>query len=261
MFFNKDSFFYKMVARRANTIRSWDCVDSLKNYLEVNSNGPNLYSKDSFNYSFNNHGFRCDNFENHSDIPILFSGCSYTEGTGLPVEQIWTNQLLDKIKLKTGKNISYWNLAICGSGLDAISSSLYWYSIKIKKPIKYIIILFPPFSRRQFMFMDNSIKYWFHPGASRTESYSKDVDTLFSDLYFIKYETLKNLMLIDSVAKNLNSKIIYSTRTSPGSDEEVAFIQENFPHFSYIKYPDLKYQTDLARDSSHYGPSVHKKNQ
>lgn len=263
MFVNKDSYYNRLIANRANTELAWHAYDIPTNYLEVNSKGANIYPKEckELSYAFNNHGFRSDNFEEHSEFPILFTGCSYTEGIGLPLNKVWNNRLLYKIKSATGKNIPFWNLALAGAGLDSIANGLYWHSIKFKRKLNYIVILFPPFARREYTYNTKGIKTWFHPQSPGLEDDSKVVDKLFMDLEFIKYQSIKNLMSIDAVSKSLNAKVVYSMWDFLGTSmaTEVKIIQENFPDFQYIKYPDLKYDIDFARDSAHPGPSMHEK--
>ena len=263
MLINDNSYYNKLISNRANKILDWHAYDQPNNYLEVNSKGINLYPKqcNEISYEFNNHGFRSDNFENHADIPILFTGCSYTEGVGLPLNKVWAKRLANKLADETGKTIPFWNLALAGAGLDSIANGLYWHSINFKKQLDYIIILFPPFTRREYTYKTADIKTWFHPGSPGLEDDSKIVDSLFIDLEFIKYQSIKNLMLIDSVAKSLNAQVVYSMWDFLGTSttNEVKIIQENVPHFHYVKYPDLKYDIDLARDSTHPGPSIHEK--
>jgi hypothetical protein len=262
---NKDFYYNSIIANRANSNLAWHAYDVPPNYLEVNNKGPNIYPKDcnDIRYTFNNHGFRSDEFDSYSDIPMLFTGCSYTEGVGLPVNKIWTTRLLDKLKVTTGKTIPHWNLALAGVGLDSIANGLYWHSVKFKKQLDYIVILFPPFSRREYCYNTKDIKTWFHPQSPGLSADSKIVDTLFADKEFINYQSIKNLALIDAVAKNLNAKVIYSMWKFPGAgaeyEYELGIIQENFSDFQYVKYPDSQYDIDLARDSMHSGPSMHEK--
>lgn len=261
--FNKDAYYYNIVSNRTNTELEWYGYDVETNYLEVNSKGSNIYPKDckELRYTFNDYGFRSDNFDVHSDVPVLFTGCSYTEGVGLPINDIWTTQLLNTLKAKTGKNIPHWNLGLAGAGLDSIANGLYWYSLKFKKQLKYIVILFPPFTRREYCYNTPNIKTWFHPRSPGLSDDSKVVDGLFADLEFIKYQSVKNLALIDAVSKNLNAKVIYSMWEFQGivMEKEVSIIREYFPNFQYINYPNSKYDVDFARDSTHPGPTMHKK--
>jgi hypothetical protein len=105
------------------------------------------------------------------------------------------------------------------------------------------------------------IKTWFHPESPGLSADSNIVDKLFIDKEFIEYQSIKNLALIDAVSKSLNAKVIYSVWSFLGAavEREIDIIQENFTNFQYIKYPDLKYDTDYARDSMHPGPAMHEK--
>jgi len=87
-----------------------------------------------FKYTFNSHGFRCEEFTNEDSI--MFLGCSYTMGIGLPIEDTWSNIVAKKV------NLQYVNLAIGGGSNDtAFRFCLGW--IDRIKP-KMVIFLEPP---------------------------------------------------------------------------------------------------------------------
>src|SRR4249919_209292 len=168
--------FYTFLGERANKTDLWCPLDTIENYKRYDKEykSLNLYKPGDFTYIFNNHGFRCDNFELSSDLNIVFLGCSVTEGIGLPVEDIWAYQLLSKIRQKTNKNISYWNLALGGTGIDTQSFLLHWFSRMIK--IDYVFSLIPGLFRREYLFNINYIQLW----NIRSRNHPA-VDELFSD--------------------------------------------------------------------------------
>ena len=69
----------------------------------------------------NDFGFRSDNFKNeHENLHVLFLGCSYTWGTGLYLNEVWSKILHDKISNNT-KTSGFFNLGVPG---DSIYSSI-----------------------------------------------------------------------------------------------------------------------------------------
>ena len=89
----------------------------------------------TYTYKFNSHSFRCDEFIEQSDLPILFLGCSNTFGIGLELENTWPYVLLNEIKNYTGKKIPLWNLAIPGSSIDEQALVLEYYVDQLKPKI------------------------------------------------------------------------------------------------------------------------------
>jgi hypothetical protein len=97
-----------------------------------------------FTYSFNSHGFRCEEF---ADTPTaMFLGCSYTFGTGLPIETTWAYLTAQKLNLKLA------NLGIGGAALDTSFRLCHGWIDKIKPSI---IFLLPPDTARHEMFHEN----------------------------------------------------------------------------------------------------------
>src|ERR1700756_242977 len=116
------------ISARSNQTLDWLPSDTAENYVKKNKFGPNLYQPDTFKYKFNSHGFRCDEFNLTSELPVVFLGCSSTEGIGLPLGHTWAYQLHQKIVGKTDLKIPYWNLALGGTGIDTQAHLLYWLS-------------------------------------------------------------------------------------------------------------------------------------
>lgn len=64
-------------------------------------------------YTFNSHGFRSDEFEKPETPSVIFLGCSYTLGVGLPIENSFTHLVSKELGLKN------YNLGISGGGADS----------------------------------------------------------------------------------------------------------------------------------------------
>jgi hypothetical protein len=91
-----------------------------------------------FDYRFNQQGFRSIEFDSVKSAGMAF-GCSYTEGVGLPIENVWPSIV--------SKNLDYpiWNLGVGGSSMDTVFRlAEYW--IPALKP-KFVLIAGPLDSR------------------------------------------------------------------------------------------------------------------
>jgi hypothetical protein len=76
---------------------------------------------------FNNNGYRCDNFTNkHDGLHVIFSGCSYTFGSGLELEDTWAKKIYNKIKLNE-KVCGYFNLGVNGTSIINQVTDLFKY--------------------------------------------------------------------------------------------------------------------------------------
>ena len=92
-----------------------------------------------FTYQFNSLGFRCNEFT--SDPSIMFLGCSYTLGTGLPVETIWPELISAQLKMQCV------NLGVGGSSCDTAFRLCHGYIDKIKP--KIVVLMNPPAIRME----------------------------------------------------------------------------------------------------------------
>lgn len=251
----------KKVFDRANTTAQWSERDSLENYKSTTGTGLNLYSDSDIIYKYNNHGFRCDNFEGKSELPILFIGCSFTEGIGVPAEQIWSNLLLEKIKTKTQKKIPYWSVSISAAGVDTIATNLYWFYKTFNKKVKYVVGLFPGSARREFKYNTTNYRLWMNANESYNSDCSSLIDPVFSDEEFALCQSERSLMLIDSLVENLDAKLVYSNwKLFENVCSDDHFFKKQLSTHRYIDYPDPTiYQLDYARDGDHPGPTMHNK--
>lgn len=93
-------------------------------------------------YKLNSLGHRSKELEEVDlDNYILFTGCSHTEGVGMPVELTYPQLLANKL------NCDYYNLALGATGIDVVLHNLaIWFSAIEKKP-KAVIIQWPDFTR------------------------------------------------------------------------------------------------------------------
>jgi hypothetical protein len=229
--------------------------------------------KKTYNYKFNSHGFRCDEFTTASELPILFLGCSHTMGVGLEIEDVWSKVLLEKIKNYTGKKIPFWNLSIGGSSIDRQATVLEKY-IHALNP-KLIFFLVPSMFRRHIVLNDKVIDY--KPTRMNVEHYGHSIirnvsraENVLLDEKYAAYESYKNLRLINTIAKLKKSKIYYHIGIENQENNWAERRYSNDPDWNMIKIMcnrlsnfnnlDVHFENfDVARDGSHHGVISHRK--
>ena len=188
---------------------------------------------DAITYKINKHGFRCNEFETDRDCMIAL-GCSYTMGTGLPVECLWPSLIGQRLGLET------YNLAWGGTAADTCYR-LAHYWIPLLKP-KLVCMLVPPKTRielivdanhnppievfmpqnlnENFSINDNFLKHW----------WLNDENGIANNQ--------KNVLAIQQIAFDNRAKFVCLR-----ADEEMSKSRE-----------ELEY----ARDHMHAGPKGHR---
>ena len=103
-------------------------------------------------YKFNSLGFRGDEFNPDSNKNIFISGCSYTFGVGINVEETWGYQFKKLLAENTEKkldDIGLMNFAIGGASNDYIARTLLTQSARFKPDL--IIAYFTHSPRTEFI--------------------------------------------------------------------------------------------------------------
>ena len=146
------NFFYTLNNKNPNSIiyrhTKEVVVDGyriLKNTdVKDNSNGG-----EPFDYKYNDYGFRSQQFENlkSEDVNVLFSGCSWTEGSGLPDEMVWRSLLTEKLKaLHPEQNVEGYNIGVGGASISLIFKNTLSF-LRKNKDVSYVYMLLPGFDR------------------------------------------------------------------------------------------------------------------
>jgi hypothetical protein len=259
----KPEFNYNL-KQRANQTHLWCSTDSEDNWKPLNDGRPN-YSKTEIEYKFNSDGFRSDEFSDEADISILFLGCSFTEGIGLPVDQTWPTMIIEKIKSIPGnenKKIPLFSIAIGGSGLDTQSRYLYEQIDKIKPT--YIVYLVSSFYRREFSYADAYNIMW-GPNWQTASVENLKLDRLFVDESYAFHQSYMSMALIQSVAQKYHSEIVLGYLELDGSkvcahfpeihSEYVAMFgtDDNITTFLPTEYAKALTSLTYAKDNLHAG--------
>lgn len=142
--FNMHNINYKSpYYQYAGKTLKWLVSDTQKLYVENLRTRKYLLVKNGWlpfkniDYSFNSHGFRCDEFSNEDSI--IFLGCSFTAGVGLSLEDTFAYLIAKKLNLKLI------NLGIGSSGVNT-SYRLGSYWIPRLKP-KIVVYMEPDYAR------------------------------------------------------------------------------------------------------------------
>lgn len=176
-----------------------------------------------------------------------------TEGIGLPKEETWSYILLDLIKKETGLIIPYWNLGMAGCGLDSITRISYNY-FNVLTP--NLVFGFFPVYRREF----KSENGWNVATPSRNLKIYENNPILIEE-QTIKYETEKNLVMIDLILQKYNSTLIWDHWDQSGIFPVT--IEKKLKNFNnrvnaYKKLLFLAKNPPFARDAKHPGKDFNK---
>ena len=245
------------IQSRANTTIEWLGSDTLRNYESISSRFPNHYSRHDIEYKFNSHGFRCDEFDLPSKVPIVFLGCSITEGIGIRQTETWSYLLLEKIRQKTNKNIPYWNLGLCATGIDTQARNLYSLSTILNTKLKFVFSLMPPMFRREYKVESNKYRNWLPNWLDSNAPFDTHVNPLFTDSYFSTHQTERSLMTIDSICRQNDTKMCCTFWEGVRVSNSIKPLFDSFPLIDIFQ---INFQSnDLARDGFHPGPVFHQK--
>ena len=182
-------------------------------------------------YTFNAHGFRCKEFD---DSPgWLAVGCSFTEGVGLNIENVWPSLLTKHI------NEHIWNLGIGSASMDTCFRILDYYIDKLN--VQGVFLLEPPHYRFE-LFINGVIKCYLPTDLGH--------DTVFkswhSDKNNAKFNAQKNLLAMKKICDDRNIRIItrpsrdvYSNGSSFARDL-VHTGKDKHEHLANLFYKDYK---------------------
>lgn len=194
-----------------------------------------IYEKD-IKYTFNEYGFRSDDFAETSDINIMTCGCSHTVGVGVDQHEAWPFVLKDMVKAHTGKTVSIHNLATSGASPDYVVRSTA-KTIKILKP-DFVCVFWPPITRLEIPYeMDD---------RNFTQTFVKNSDfpkSFVSEPWLQDYAYVKNSVLLDAITEVNGAKLIANT--------VIESIVENMEG-------DYFPADSTGRDGMHPGPNWHK---
>ena len=200
-------------------------MDTLELYRENLSKNRILLEKNNwidnpFTYSFNSNGFRCDEFT--SDSTILFLGCSFTCGIGLPIDTIWPELVAKQLNMQCA------NLGQGGGSADTAFRLCHGWIDQIKP--KVVVFLQPPGIRWELITNDQIKLLIAGSELKFADEYTKNWVIDDNNHYF---NTTKNVLAIESMC--------------------------NFRQIKFLKFNSLPcIDDDRARDLVHSGRKTHR---
>lgn len=215
-----------MLSDRENATHQWSTTDDEHNYSLINGDNRKNYLKADINYIYNSNGFRSDELSAPSDVEILFMGCSFTEGIGLPIAEIWPTLLLTKLRsLPQFKDnrIPYKTISVGGAGIDNQTRLLHKYIDKVKP--KYIFFGYPHLYRREYSFNGKIGINWV-PNFRSTNHPRQIEEVLVDDSYAIA-ATYRGFLLLDALSQKYNTKVfVIQHSTNPDATRIQQLIEQ-----------------------------------
>jgi hypothetical protein len=204
--------------------------------------------KEVFQDEINTYGFRSDNFQkNHSDKHILFLGCSYTWGTGLFIDEVWSKLVYEKIKLNN-KVDGYFSLGVPGDSIYISIINSFKYFKNFNNPD---IIFFNIQNLERFFAYD---KYSNNIFRSIVED--NEILSLIAYHYYYMLEQYcdqNNIKLFSFSWNEKNNEYFKNFKTFYPLDFNK--IKEFISEYE-IKYPNVEGSIS-ARDNHHVGSAYH----
>jgi len=205
----------------------------------------------------NTKGYRSDEFKvDHKEKHILFSGCSYTFGQGVLLEELWAKKvynLINKQELCSG----FFNLGVMGTSIFNQISDIFKYFKTYGNP-DVIFLNFPDLNR---MYIYDITDQSFHEGwyndsylyIFKIIAYQQymmlthycNVNNI--KLYSFSWDNQNKLPLRDFRKSLINLKTFYEYNNKDLAVHILNYISRN---------KNDKY-AELARDGGHFGTAYH----
>jgi hypothetical protein len=249
--FTKENIFNNVLISPVDKYENWDIFFKKEN-TALNKN------------EINDNGFRSDNFTTvHNGKHILFAGCSYTWGSGLKIDEVWSKITYNKISKDT-KCSGFFNIGVPGTSIINQIFYIFKYCNIYGNPD--IIFLNIPDLKR-FYFYNRKDKN-FYDGGYHGEFIENTIERLSFEYYYMLEQYciingiklysfswylsekntrsfMRNGRTTDSVLKNFKTFYKYS------QNEAIDFI------FEYKEKNKEDKFLDLSRDKDHLGTAYH----
>ena len=205
----------------------------------------------------NSSGYRSDEFiKTHNGHHLLFSGCSYTWGSGMLIDEVWSKRVYDMIS-KDKVCSGYFNLGVPGSSILNQITDIFKYCKTYGNPD--VIFLNIPNMYRFYTFdLNNNSVY-----DGVYEEKSLDILELLNFQYYL---------MLDQYCKSKNIKLFCISWSIVGESKTDKF-SKNIQKFSsfyrmnvldiansvllYKKNNKNDLYAELSRDNVHLGNAYH----
>ncbi len=204
----------------------------------------------------NSNGYRSDEFtDTHNFGHIIFSGCSYTWGSGINKNDVWSKKVYDLIS-NNQKLSGYFNLGVPGSSIQNQIIDIFKYCRSYGNPSA--IFLNIPDPRRFFIY--NKTLNTFHDGNYNVESLNI-INILNFQYYFIldQYCSSNNIQLY-CFSWNSGSKLFYKNNKGVINNLKTFYffdIKKYAKHILDYKENNNDELAELAADGVHLGTAHH----
>jgi hypothetical protein len=210
------------------------------------------YREDDITYEFNPLGYRCPDFGEAADTRILSIGDSCAFGVGLAQADLFHERFAQRLREASGRSVVNWNLAGPDKSADYVARMLQ-LAVPILQP-HIVLILFPPFSRRECMAADGRLlDFGLDVKLDRNTAHPVTVE-MFKDLTDLASpldDELNFFRNYRSVAMLLQRRAwLFGFVAAPGSTQVTA-------HIDVARYGGTLEQLDMSRDGIHPGPESH----
>lgn len=217
----------------------------------------NLYKPTDFGYTLNKKGYRSIEFDKTSKNPkIMFVGCSFTTGIGVPFESVYTSIVTDLMSKHFGVEFEQHNLGLPGYGADAMAQVVYQATSVIKPDI--VLALFPGMQRRQYY--PNIIhRVAFIPNYVRRNFFSAEQEaivTLQRDSNDF-YHWVMNWQFIEMTLRELDIPWVWGDYAHDHELDPFLHHYVRTDNMIISNFPPFMTDKDFGRDMMHPGPKSH----
>lgn len=208
--------------------------------------GPEWYYADTskVTYNRNKYGHRSPPLNSLDlDNYILVTGCSHTEGIGLEEDKRYGNLLANYL------NANFYNLALGGTGQDAVFYNLLQWNLNVPKSPKLLVYQVPS-DGRFLKYNDNPhAKHVYSPLGIWSTNYGAEKFVSYGDLIDLNYWETQKTLILGVITKMFDCPIITL-------NYNITLKNPLIPKYKN----DLEWDfEDMARDCSHPGINSHKK--
>jgi hypothetical protein len=238
----------------ANTVHQWLPSDTEANYHH-RKHSHSLYGPDSFDYRYNELGWRCDSMlspRSHRHR-VIWAGCSVTEGIGLPMQATWGADLTDRLRAELASpSMPYWCVARGGVSQDYLARQLSMMVPKLRPQV--VVALLPDIARRE-LHMPQGLINW-TPGDSTNQALTESLLQIWSDDQIL-HDAHKNIVFMHSICAAHGCDFWWHTAMYTHQDCYAQLLQGLPQSLRDCHFDSAPGGGDLARDELHGGPQTH----
>ncbi len=234
---------------RSNTEDMWHHPD-VEELYKVNAKKHHevmRYSDKDIVYKLNSKGYRSpEPFTANQEPSVVYLGCSFTFGSGLPLHETWPVLLHSKIETELGRELGYHNLGACGSSNDLIARRAV--SSGLLNPV-LIVVLYSFICRREYVNFSDGLYESAHSGHCQQAISILEQGDFNNDAY----NFIKNQSFVEMAARLMQCPLVSTCLDElvvPGSGFKES------PDF-FMRGSDRTRYSALARDLQHPGREYH----